>query len=146
MVTQQNLHTRDLGIQPTNQSLFYLHFDCGSCNGCELEIAALTSPLYDVERFGLELVVTPYHADAIALTGVCTPELVEPTQRTLEAMPAPKQIITIGDCAHDGGIFKGTDCVAKRPLAIKDAIAAHVPGCPPPPQVIITALLKLESK
>lgn len=124
-----------------SRSVFIRHLDCGSCNACELELAALENPLYDIERFGFRFEASPRHADVLILTGPFTRNLTEAALATLAAMPAPPKIITVGDCTCDGGIFKNSYAVIEMPAEID--ITAHVAGCPPSPRQILEALARL---
>src|SRR6266478_6659523 len=85
--------------------------DAGSCNGCEIEIAGLTSPIYDMERFGLHFVASPRHADMLLVTGPVTRNMEIPLRRTYEATPAPKFVVAVGDCAKNCGVFAGSYAV-----------------------------------
>src|SRR2546421_2153722 len=85
------------------RSLWIRHLDCGSCNGCELELTALENPVYDAQHLGIEFKPSPRHADVVAMTGPFTRNLAEAAQLTVDAMPAPR-IVLIGDCAIDRGI------------------------------------------
>lgn len=125
------------------RSVFLRHLDCGSCNGCELELNALGNPVYDSERFGIKFEASPSHADALVMTGVFTRNLTEAALLTLAAMPEQK-VVTVGDCAADGGIFRNTYALAPRPEALQKAIIGHVPGCPPAPVDILRALGEIE--
>ncbi len=120
-------------------SLQLRHVDAGSCNGCELEITGAFSPVYDAERFGARLVASPRHADGLLATGVVTHNMRRPLLNTLRAIPEPRVVIAVGDCACNGGVFtQGYGVVG----AIGDVVPVdvEVPGCPPTPQQIITAL------
>lgn len=128
------------------QSVFLRHLDCGSCNGCELELMALTNPIYDIERFGLKFVASPRHADVLVMTGPFTQNLAEAARLTFDAMSQPRQIVAIGDCAIDGGVFKSSYAVTSRPEMIEEAIAGRVQGCPPTPEAILQALLELPAQ
>jgi Ni,Fe-hydrogenase III small subunit len=141
-IIEENVQKPDLPTQ--HYSIFIRHLDCGSCNGCELELNALANPIYDIAQYGIHFEASPRHADILAMTGVFTRNLAEAAQLTLEAMPTPR-IITIGDCTDDGGIFRGSYALAKRPEEIEKSIIAHVPGCPPIPEDITKALLELAS-
>lgn len=125
-----------------HRSLFLRHLDCGSCNGCELELQALSNPLYDIERFGIMFEASPRHADALALTGPFTRNLEQAARLTFEAMSEPRAIIAIGDCAIHQGIFKQSYAITTIPEPMAQAIVAQVPGCPPPPDAILQALLE----
>src|SRR2546425_9704254 len=86
--------------------------DAGSCNGCELEITGLTSPVYDMERFGMHFVASPRHADMLLVTGPVTRNMEIPLRRTYEAVPSPKFVVAVGDCARTCGVFAGSYAVA----------------------------------
>src|ERR1700730_18833293 len=90
------------------RSLSIRHVDAGSCNGCELELHALSNAFYDLERFGLRFVASPRHADVLTVTGPVTRNMREALLRTYEATPDPKLVVAVGGCAADGGIFKGS--------------------------------------
>ncbi|HET7723977.1 MAG TPA: NADH-quinone oxidoreductase subunit B family protein [Propionibacteriaceae bacterium] len=121
------------------------HVDCGSCNGCEIEIGAAFGGVYDAERYGVRLVASPRHADVLAVTGVVTHNMVEPLLRTVEATPRPRVVVAIGDCAVDGGMFSGAYGVAGAVSDIVDVDLA-VPGCPPRPEDIVEALRRVSGR
>jgi len=124
------------------RSLAIREVDAGSCNGCELEIHAVNNPVYDVERFGLKFVASPRHADVLLVTGPVTWNMRTALLRTYNAMPAPKWVVGVGDCALNCGVFAGSPAVV-GPLSDVLAVDLHVPGCPPPPLEIVRALLAL---
>jgi Ni,Fe-hydrogenase III small subunit len=119
--------------------------DAGSCNGCELEIAAAFGPVYDAERFGARLVASPRHADALLVTGPVTHNMVTPLRTTYEATPSPKWVIAVGDCARDCGVFAGGYGVAG---AVADFVPvdAQISGCPPEPEEIVRALRRFTDR
>lgn len=121
------------------------HVDAGSCNGCEIEIGGAFGPVYDAERYGARLVASPRHADALLVTGPVTRNMAEPLRRTYEAMPAPKLVIAVGDCARNCGVFAGAYGVAGAVGDIVD-VDVEVPGCPPPPEAIVAALRGLTGR
>ena len=90
--------------------------DAGSCNGCELEIHALSNAFYDLERFGLRFVASPRHADVLLVTGPVTKNMREALERTYAATPDPKWVVAVGDCAIDGGVFAGSYACVGRSL------------------------------
>jgi Ni,Fe-hydrogenase III small subunit len=124
------------------RSLSIRHVDAGSCNGCELEIHALSNAFYDLERLGLRFVASPRHADVLTVTGPVTKNMREALLRTYNAMPDPKWVVAIGACAADGGIFGGSYAVVG---GVKDLLPVdlHIPGCPPSPNEILKALIAL---
>jgi Ni,Fe-hydrogenase III small subunit len=122
------------------RSLAIRQVDAGSCNACELEIAGLTGPHYDLERFGLRFVASPRHADCLLVTGPVTRNMAAALRRTWEATPDPKLVIAVGDCARDGGIFRGSYAVVG---GVGDVVPvdAVIPGCPPAPTAILAGIL-----
>ena len=121
------------------------HVDTGSCNGCELEIASAFGPVYDAERYGLRLVASPRHADALLVTGPVTRNMADPLRKTYEATPAPKRVVAVGDCALNCGVFAGGHGVEG---AVGDIVPVdlEVPGCPPTPEQLIAALRGLTGR
>src|SRR5437762_13395343 len=124
------------------RSLSIREVDAGSCNGCELEIHALSNAFYDLERFGLRFVASPRHADVLLVTGPVTKNMREALQRTYDAMPSPKWVIAVGDCAVDGGIFSGSYAVVGGVCAVVP-VDLHIRGCPPRPTQLLNGLLTL---
>ena len=124
------------------RSLAIREVDAGSCNGCELEIHALSNPVYDIERFGLKFVASPRHADVLLVTGPVTWNMREALERTYAAAPEPKWVVAVGDCAFDCGVFAGSRaCVG--PVSSVIPVDINVKGCPPSPIEILQALLTL---
>lgn len=124
------------------RSLSIRHVDAGSCNGCELELHALSNAFYDLERLGLRFVASPRHADVLTVTGPVTRNMREALLRTYDAMPDPKWVVAIGGCARDGGLFAGSYAVVG---GVSDVIPVdlHVNGCPPSPYSLLSGLLAL---
>lgn len=124
------------------RSLSIRQVDCGSCNGCELEINALQNVVYDLERFGLRFVASPRHADVLLVTGPLTRNMREALLRTRACMPEPCFIVAAGDCAADGGVFKDSYAVLG---GIAEALPVDlvIPGCPPTPTQLLQGLLAL---
>jgi Ni,Fe-hydrogenase III small subunit len=121
------------------------HVDAGSCNGCEVEIGSAFGPVYDAERYGARLVASPRHADALLVTGPVTRNMAEPLRRTYEAVPAPKLVVAVGDCARNCGAFAGAYGVVG---AVRDVVPVdlEVTGCPPRPEAIVAAVRKLTGR
>ena len=124
------------------RSLSIRQVDAGSCNGCELEIHALSNAFYDLERFGLRFVASPRHADVLMVTGPVTENMRQALLRTYDATPDPKWVVALGTCGVDGGIFAGSYAVAG---GVKDVLPVdlHIRGCPPSPIQILKGLLSL---
>jgi Ni,Fe-hydrogenase III small subunit len=127
----RRLFGRSLGIREV---------DAGSCNGCEIEISGLMSPVYDSERFGFHFVASPRHADLLLVTGPVTRNMEVPLRKTYEATPSPKLVVAVGDCAHTCGVFKGSYAVAGSVDQIIP-VNVFVDGCPPEPVDILRGIL-----
>jgi len=124
------------------RSLSIREVDAGSCNGCELEIHALSNPFYDLERFGLRFVASPRHADVLMVTGPVTRNMREGLERTYAATPDPKWVVAVGNCAVDGGLFAGSYAVIGGVSAVIP-VDLHIKGCPPAPIQLLSGLLAL---
>jgi Ni,Fe-hydrogenase III small subunit len=137
-------------------SLMLRHLDCGSCNGCEQQLIALTNPCYDIEQYGIAFEASPRHAVLLAMTGIFTRGLAEAARLTLEAMPK-QGIATIGDCAINGGGFQDSYAVWWDPSAgvsdqdndtpkgrkeIEPLVKLWIEGCPPTPMKILYKLAR----
>ena len=124
------------------RSLAIRQVDAGSCNGCELEINATQNVVYDLERFGLRFVASPRHADVLLVTGPLTRNMREALERTLACTPEPRWVVAVGDCAVDGGVFKGSYAVLG---GVGEGVEVDllIPGCPPTPTQILEGLLAL---
>jgi formate hydrogenlyase subunit 7 len=116
------------------------HVDAGSCNGCESELKALSSPYYDLHRLGIFVAPSPRHADGLLVTGPVTLAMREPLIRTYEAMPDPRLVIAVGTCACSGGIFRDSPLVV-GPLDRWLPVDVFIPGCPPSPLTLLHGLL-----
>jgi len=129
------------------KSLWVFHLNSGSCNGCDIEVLNIFAPRQDVERFGIKLVGSPRHADAIAFTGPITRESLPKAVEALKAVPEPKLLLAIGSCACGGGIWYDTYAVIggvkefykilKEEYNIEPPTTIYIPGCPPKPEAII---------
>ena len=128
--------------QRLGRSLAIREVDAGSCNGCELEIHALSNAFYDLERFGIRFVASPRHADVLLVTGPVTRNMREALWRTWQATPDPKWVVAVGDCALDGGIFAGSYAVVGGVSEVVP-VDLHVRGCPPSPAQLLRNLLAL---
>jgi len=119
-----------------------VHFNTGACNGCDIEVLAALTPLYDPERFGVKLAPSIRHGDILVVTGAVTKKAGERLRRLYDQMPDPKFVVAVGACAIDGGVFHN----AYNVLAGVDKVVPvhmYIPGCPPRPEAILDGLVKL---
>jgi len=123
-------------------SPWFIHFNSGACNGCDIEIVALFTPKYDVERFGIKLEASPRHADVLVVSGCVTQQCSERLLRVYDQMPEPKFVVAVGACACSGGIFEGNYNVVGGADKVVP-VTAYIPGCPPRPEAIIDGVVKL---
>jgi Ni,Fe-hydrogenase III small subunit len=122
------------------RSLAVREVDAGSCNGCEIEITGLASPVYDSEQFGIHFVASPRHADLLLVTGPVTRNMEVPLRKTWEATPEPRLVVAVGDCARTCGVFKGSYAVAGSVDRVVP-VNVFVDGCPPEPGDILRGIL-----
>jgi Ni,Fe-hydrogenase III small subunit len=124
------------------RSLAVRHVDAGSCNGCEHELTLATSPYHDLQRFGLGIVASPRHADLLLVTGPVTTRMHTPLLTAYHAMPEPRLVAALGNCALGTGILGTSDQIV-GPVDDVLPVDLRIPGCPPTPGEIATALLEL---
>jgi Ni,Fe-hydrogenase III small subunit len=123
-------------LKDIHRSIYVYRVDCGGCNGCEIEIFAALTPLFDVERFGIKVVSSPRHADVLVYTGSMTRSMRVPALRAYHAAPDPKICVAYGACGCSGGIFHDVYCVwggADKFIPID----VYIPGCPPTPPATV---------
>lgn len=118
------------------KSVWVYHVNAGGCNGCDIEILDALTPYYDVERFGIKLVHTPRHADALLVAGPVTRQVRERVLNVYEATPDPKLVIGVGSCAMGGGIWHNSYATLGG-LGNVLPVAIYIPGCPPRPEAIL---------
>ena len=123
------------------KSPWVLHFDCGSCNGCDIEVLACLTPMYDIERFGMINVGNPMHADVMLVTGTVNHRNKKVLRNLYDQMPNPKLVIAIGACGLTGGIFRETYNVVGGVDKVIP-VDIYVPGCPAKPEAIIDGVVK----
>ncbi|HEX3631138.1 MAG TPA: NADH-quinone oxidoreductase subunit B family protein [Casimicrobiaceae bacterium] len=131
----QNTILRTLG-----RALTIRHVDAGSCNGCELEIQALTNPYYNLEGIGIRFVASPRHADMLLVTGPVSKHMAIALKRTYDATPEPKLVVAVGDCGCSGGIF-GESYASLGGVARVIPVDVAIPGCPPSPRALLQGIL-----
>ena len=127
-------------LEILGQALAIRLVDAGSCNGCELEINALTNPYYNLEGLGIKFVASPRHADMLMVTGPVSRNMEVALRRTYDAIPEPRLVLAVGDCSCTGGIYGESyaTCGAASNVLPVDV---SVPGCPPPPLEIMRGIL-----
>ena len=124
------------------RSLAVRHVDCGSCNGCEHELILTSSPYADLQRFGLGIVASPRHADVLLVTGPVTTRMRGPLLTAFAAMPEPRRVVALGNCALGVDLLGSPDEIV-GPVEAVLPVDARIPGCPPSPETIAKALLEL---
>jgi Ni,Fe-hydrogenase III small subunit len=122
------------------RSLALRHVDAGSCNGCEHELGMVTNPYHDLQRFGLDLVASPRHADILLVTGPVTTRMATALRLAYEAMPEPRLVAALGDCALGCNVL-GAPAELAGVLADVLPVDIRIPGCPPEPATIAEHLL-----
>lgn len=123
-----------------NRSLQIREVDAGSCNGCEVEITGLNSPIYDAERLGIRFVASPRHADMLLVTGPVTRNMEIPLKKAYNATPEPRLVVAVGACGCSGGIF-GCNYASLGGVDKVIPVDVYIPGCPPPPQALLHGIL-----
>ena len=135
-------HTVALPRPTHGASLAIRHVDAGSCNGCEHELTLTQSPYVDLQRFGLGIVASPRHADLLLVTGPVTTRMRQPLLTAYAAMPEPRRVAALGDCALGCGLLGAAEEIA-GPVDALLPLDLRIPGCPPAPEAIAAALLDL---
>lgn len=124
------------------RSLKMRQVSAGGCNACELELGALSNVNFDVQRYGIEWVASPRHADALVLSGPLTRTMKDAVELAWDAMPEPRFLVAVGACAISGGLYDGASGVDRGFLAAVGP-SLYVPGCPPHPLTFVNAILDL---
>jgi NADH-quinone oxidoreductase B subunit len=127
------------------RSLWVYLFNAGSCNGCDIENVALITPRYDVERFGIQVVGSPRHADVLFVTGPVSKKLAPALRMTFEQMPSPKVVVAVGSCGTAGGVFYDSYTLA-GPVDQILPVDVYIPGCPPRPEAIVHGVVLAAQK
>jgi Ni,Fe-hydrogenase III small subunit/formate hydrogenlyase subunit 6/NADH:ubiquinone oxidoreductase subunit I len=122
------------------RSLHIREVDAGSCNGCEIEIVGLNSPVYDLERFGIHFVASPRHADLLLVTGPVTRNMELALRKTYDATPEPRLVVAVGACGCSGGMF-GVNYATCGGVDAVLPVDVYIPGCPPNPYALLHGIL-----
>lgn len=123
------------------RSPWLLHYDGASCNGCDIEVLASLTPVYDAERFGVINTGDPMQADILLITGGINAQCQEVVKQLYDQMPRPKVVVAVGICACTGGIFKETyNILGGADTTVP--VDVYVPGCAARPQAIIDGIVK----
>ena len=122
------------------RSLHIREVDAGSCNGCEIEIVGLNSPVYDIERFGIHFVASPRHADMLLVTGPVSRNMELALRKTYDATPDPRLVVAVGACGCSGGIF-GQNYASLGGVDKVIPVDVYIPGCPPNPHALLHGIL-----
>jgi len=129
-------------IKILRYSPWLVHFNSGACNGCDIEVVAALTPLYDPERFGIKLAPSFRHGDILVVSGPLTKKAAERLRRLYDQMPDPKFVVAVGACTYDGGVFKGSYSVVGGASKVIP-VDLYIPGCPPRPEAILYGIVRL---
>ncbi len=132
-------------VNALTKSLWVFHLAGSPCNNCDIEILDLLTPKYDAERFGIVLVGSVRHADLILLTGVFNKKAVIRAKEVYEQAAKPVVVVAVGGCACTGGMFRDSYNV-DQPIGDVIPVDAYIPGCPPKPEAMLSAVVKLIAK
>ncbi|HAX61118.1 MAG TPA: NADH:ubiquinone oxidoreductase [Elusimicrobia bacterium] len=129
-------------IKALTKSIWVFHAACSPCNNCDIELLDALTPRYDLERFGIQLVGSVRHADALLVTGAVNKKVVDRIKRLYEQAPKPCVVVAVGNCACSEIMFRDSYNTC-GPLDKIIPVNAYIPGCPPKPEAMITGIVKL---
>lgn len=144
---------KNSALSKIKRSIWVFHLNTGSCNACDIEVLDALTPFHDAERFGVKLVGSPRHADAVILTGPITLESLPKVINAIEAMPRPRIIIALGSCGCGGGIWHdtystlgGVNTLIKilKERGVEVDAVYYVPGCPIRPEALLYAIAMIK--
>lgn len=131
-----------LKIKALTKSIWVFHAACSPCNNCDIEILDALTPRFDLERFGIQLVGSVRHADALLVTGAVNKKVVDRIKRIYEEAPKPCVVIAVGNCACSETMFRDSYNIC-GPIDKIIPVNAYIPGCPPKPEAMIMGVVKL---
>ena len=132
----------NLKLKALTKSIWVFHAACSPCNNCDIEILDALTPRYDLERFGIQLVGSVRHADALLVTGAVNKKIVDRIKRLYEQAPKPCVVVAVGNCACSEIMFRDSYNTC-GPLDKIIPVNAYIPGCPPKPEAMILGVVKL---
>ncbi len=135
----------DFKLKALTKSIWVFHISAGSCNNCDIEIFDCFTPRFDLERFGIQLVGSVRHADALLITGAMNRKAVPRMKKIYEQAPKPCVVVAVGQCALSRHMFRSSYNV-KEPLDNILPVDLYIPGCPPKPEAMIDGIIKLVNK
>ena len=130
---------KKLIAESTAKSPWLYHINSGSCNGCDIELVAVLTPRFDAERFGFKLTGSPRQADIVVVTGPVTKQSLNRVLRSIEQVPEPRCVVTLGSCPCSGNVFKGSYSV-DGPLDKYVHVDVDIAGCAVKPEAVIAGL------
>jgi membrane-bound hydrogenase subunit mbhJ len=134
-----------MNLKAFNRALWVYHMNTGSCNGCDIEILAVLTPRYDVERFGIKLVGSPRQADVLLVTGPVGRSMEDTVKRVYSQVPDPKVVMVVGNCGAEGDVFYEAYSLV-GPVDQIIPVDVYVHGCPPRPEAIIHGVVMAWAK
>ncbi len=132
-------------LKALTKSIWVFHVSAASCNNCDIEILDCLTPRFDVERFGIQLVGSIRHADALLVTGVVNKKIVPRLKKIYAQAPKPCLVVAVGQCALSQHMFR-SGYNTSEPLDKILPVDVYIPGCPPKPEAIISGIVKLVNK
>ena len=135
----------DFKLKALTKSIWVFHLSTASCNNCDIEILDCLTPRFDLERFGIQLIGSARHADALLITGIVNKKCLPRLKKIYEQVPKPCVVVAVGQCAISQHMFRfGYNCPQTLDKILP--VDVYIPGCPPKPEAIIAGIVKLVNK